>query len=172
MFGKFWGNHVNGKLIELIRLIHDYDQDIMIKTLPLQENGKYGSPQLLLTSKPSDECLEKIREMYRINLFQNDDNTEDYKYLMTIEPLRFAYEREWHYPGKHDSDKLPRSITHNKWDFDGYFYITDALDSYRRIAIIPYKSNTDFDSGHNLHKSEALALVKNIVRLLNNGELL
>lgn len=171
----FWGdgNYLNGKLEEILDLINKDDGDIVVCMLPLQEKGKYGSPQLLLSEKPSDNCLNKIRESYRIRLFQNDDGGDDYKYLMTIETLRFNFEEDWHFGGFSGTDNsLSKSVTHNRWDFDGYFYITDEFNSYRRIAIIPFKRNTGIDSGHNLYRDDALRLVKSIVKRLNNGELL
>ena len=166
MYGKFWGDHMNGKLIELLDLINEDNPEIIVSVLPLQEKGKYGSPQLLLSEKPSEECLEKMREMYRIRFFQNDDGGDTYKYLMTIETLRFSYEEGWHWDGG-----LSKEVTANKWDFDGYFYVTDATNSYSRIAIVPFRRNSGFDSGHNLSKPEALKLVKAIVKRLNNGDL-
>ena len=170
---RFWGdgNNLNGKLEEILDLIHK-DGDIVVCMLPLQEKGKYGSPQLLLSEKPSDNCLNKIRESYRIRLFQNDDNADDYKYLMTIETLRFNFEEDWQFDIGNRHSSLPKLITGNKWDFDGYFYITDEFNSYCRIAIIPFKRNTGIDSGHNLYRDDALRLVKSIVKRLNNGELL
>lgn len=157
---------MNGKLIRIMDTLSKDNSECMIKVLPLNEKGKYGSPQLLLSEKPSKECLDKIREEYSVHIFAATDVEDDYKYLMIIEPLRFAYEREWHWGGD-----LPKTITHNKWDFDGYFYVTDALNEYSRIVIVPYKSNTGFDSGDNLHEPEAERLVKAIVKRLNNGEL-
>ena len=157
---------MDGKLMELADLIFKDKDDIIIKELPLQKNGRYGSPQLLLTEKPSDECLEKLREMYEIRLFRNDDCNDGYKYLMTISTLRYAYEENWHI-----RDNLSRDVSGNSWDFDGYFYVTDAHDSYRRIAIIPYSMHAGtFDGGHNSSKSEALAMVKQFVKRLNNGD--
>lgn len=102
-------------------------------------------------------------------MFQNDDNNDDYKYLMTIQALRFAFEEAYHFQGYGDDEPLSKSVTGNHWDFDGYFYITDELNSYRKIAIIPFKVYDGFDSGYNLHRDEALILVKNIVNQLNNG---
>ena len=55
MFGKFWGNHMNGKLIELMRLISHDNEDIMIKTLPFLKKDNYGSPQFLMSDKPSEK---------------------------------------------------------------------------------------------------------------------
>lgn len=170
----FWGdrNNMNGKLEEIINIIHEDNKDIWISQLPLQEKGKYGSLQLMLSAKPSENSLEKLREMYSINLFQSEYETNDYKYLMVIEPLRFAYEEDWHHSSiTGDVKPLSKEIIANRWDFDGYFYVTDAFNSYRKIAVIPFKRNTGFDSGHNLHKPEAEILVKNIVKRLNNGEL-
>ena len=171
----FWGdrNYLNGKLDEILKLINEDNEDIFICMLPLQEKGKYGSPQLLLSEKPSENCLDTIREMYRIRLFQNDDGGDDYKYLMTIETLRFAFEEDWHWVGgRTDEFPLSKAVTGNSWDFDGYFYITDEFNDYRRIAVIPFKTNEGFESGHNLHRNDALRLTKNIIKQLNNGELL
>ena len=175
MFGKFWGDHVEGKLKEILDLIGDDNPDNMICVLPVMEKDSYGSPQLLLHEKPSQECLDKINELYRVRIFQNDDADDEYKYLMTISTLRFAYEQEWHLTGYNGESEIPLSkeVTHNKWDFDGYYYVTDSENDYRRIAIIPYSDRAyEFDGGDNISKHEALGLVKAIVRRLNNGELL
>ena len=166
MFDNFWGDHVDGKLTKILETIHEDNKECWVKVLPLNENGKYGSPQLLLSEKPSKDCLDRIREEYSVRIFQSEDSEDCYNYLMVIETLRFAYERVWHVSGD-----IPKTVTHNKWDFDGYFYVTDALNEYSRIVIVPYKSNTDFDSGDNLHEPEAERLVKAIVMRLNNGEL-
>lgn len=170
----FWGdrNGMNGKLDEILYIIAEDNKDLRVSVLPLQKNGKYGSPQLMVSEKPSEKSLEKIREMYSVHLFQNDEETDGYKYLMVIEPLRFAYEEDWHISSlTGDVIPLAKEVVSNKWDFDGYFYITDAFNSYRKIAVIPFKRNNDIDSGHNLHITEAEALVKSIVKKLNNGEL-
>jgi len=169
---NFWGDHVSGRIIELTDIIWEDNSEICIRELPLQENGKYGSPQLLLSEKPSDDCLEKLREMYRIRFFKNDDVNDDYKYLMTVETLRFSFEEDWHWNGVRNDkiQSLSKEILNNQWDFDGYFYITDELNSYRKLAVIPFKQSTDLDSGFNLERSQALTLVKNIVKKLNDGE--
>lgn len=171
---NFWGDNISGRIIELVDIIWEDNSEILIRELPLQENGKYGSPQLLLSEKPSDDCLDKLREMYHIRLFQNDDVNDDYKYLMTVETLRFSFEEDWHLDGvrKDEIQSLSKEVLNNQWDFDGYFYITDELNSYRKIAVIPFKQSTGFGSGFNLERSQALKLVKNIVKKLNNGELL
>ena len=170
----FWGdrNNLNGKLEEIIDLILSDNEELFVKMLPIQEKDKYGSPLLMLSDKPSEKCLDGIREMYRIRFFQNDNDSDNYKYLMAVETLRFAFEEDWHLSfGRTDEFPLSKAVTGNSWDLDGYFYITDGLDSYRRLLVIPFKRNEDFDSGHNLHRSDALKLTKNIVKKLNNGEL-
>ena len=168
MFGKFWGNHVKGKLIDIMDLIHEDNPDNMNKVLPTFEKGEYGSAQLLLESKPSNECLDKLKEFYQVRIFKDEDNT-DYKYLMSIEALRYAYEEGWHWGNK---DGITRDITHNRYDYDGYFYITDAFNEYRRIAIIPFSVHAyEFDGGDNMAKEEALSMVKSIVKQLNDGDL-
>ena len=171
----FWEemNFMDGRIHRIVKLIHEDNEEIYIKSLPTQEHKKYGSPQLLLSQKPSENCLDKLREMYRIRIFQNDDGGDDYKYLMTIETLRFAFEEDWHWTGgRTDEFPLSKEVTGNSWDFDGYFYITDEFNDYRRIAVIPFKTNEGFESGHNLHRNDALRLTKNIIKQLNNGELL
>jgi len=166
MFGKFWGDHMNGKLMELLKLIGDDDPDIVIKVLPL--NGKYASPQLLLSGRPSDDCFEKMKEFYRVRLFDNVGGEDDYKYLMIIETLQYSYEKEFHLGGS-----VPKHVTHNKWDFDGYYFITDTFDDYRRIAIIPFSDHAgELGGGSNISEHQALNLVKAIVKQLNNGGLL
>lgn len=175
MFGKFWGNYIEGKLKEILDHIGDDNPDNRICVLPVMEKDSYGSPQLLLQEKPSQECLDKIKELYRVRIFQNDDSDDEYKYLMTISTLRFAYEREWHYAGYYGQSEIPLSkkVTHNKWDFDGYYYVTDQENDYRRIAIIPYSDHAyECDGGPNISKFEALRIVKAIVRRLNSGDLL
>lgn len=168
MFGKFWGNHIKGKLIDIMDLIHEDNPDNMIKILPTLEKGEYGSPQLLLESKPSNECLDKLKEFYQVRIFKDEDNT-DYKYLMSIEALRYAYEEDWHWGNK---DGITRDITHNSYDYDGYFYITDAFNEYRRIAIIPFSVYAyESGGGDNMAKEEALSMVKSIVKQLNDGVL-
>lgn len=172
MFGKFWGNHIEGKLKEILDLICDDNPDNRISVLPVMEKDSYGSPQLLLQEKPSKECLDKIGELYRVRIFQNDDSDDEYKYLMTISTLRFAYEHDWHWAGHGAPEPLSKKVTHNKWDFDGYYYITDQENDYRRIAIIPYSDHAyEFDGGPNISKFEALNIVKSITRRLNNGDL-
>ena len=174
MFGKFWGNHIEGKLKEIMDSIWADNQDNTIKVLPVLEKEKYGSPQLLLNEKPSEDCLNKLNETYHIRLFRNDDNDDEYKYLMTIETLRFAYEHDWHHNGYYGQSEMPLSkeVTNNKWDFDGYYYITDSMNCDRRIAIIPYSDRAgEFDGGPNMPKFKALSMVKCIVKRLNNNSL-
>lgn len=168
MFGEFWGDHVKGKMIDIIDLIHEDNSDNAIKVLPTLENGQYGSAQLLLESKPSNECLNKLKEFYQVRIFKDENNT-DYKYLMNIETLRYAYEEGWHWGNK---DGINKDITHNRYDYDGYFYVTDTFNEYRRIAIIPFSVHAyELDGGYNLAKEEALIMVKTIVKQLNNGEI-
>ena len=170
MFGKYWGDHVEGKLIDIIELISKYDKNISIEVLQAQEKGEYGVAQLLITDKPPNECIETISEFYKVDFYtkDNNDDTGEYKYLMLIEPLRFSYEEDWHYGGGID-----KRITHNKWDFDGYYYITDSMNDYRRLCIIPYSDHAyEFDGGPNISKHEALKLVKSIVNGLNNNTLI
>ena len=172
MFGKFWGDHMNGKLIELMRLISDDNEDIMIKTLPFLKKDNYGSPQFLMSDKPSEKCIKQIEELYSIKFFRNDNAEDEYKYLVTLETLQYAYEQESHWT---ISNKTPlsKNVTGNKWDFDGYFYITDKLNDYRRIAVIPYSANAySLDGGYNLSEPEALEITKAIVKRLNNGDLI
>lgn len=164
----FWGDHVDGKLMDILKLIGDDNPDIQCKVLPALEKGIYGSPQVLLSDKPSSECLDKIKELYKVRIFTDEDNT-DYRYLMSIETLRYNYEQGWHF--KETTDL--KDILHNRWDFDGYFYITDSFNSRRRIAIIPFSSNAyEFGGGDNISKGEALIFVKSIVKQLNNGEII
>ena len=143
----------------------------MIKTLPLLENGKYGSPQLMISEKPSEECLDKIRELYRVRFFQNDETEDEYKYLMTIETLRFSFEEGSHWNGYGGEMPLSKEVTGNQWDFDGYFYVTDATNSYERIVIVPFRNSDGFDSSHNVSRHEALMIIKSIVKQLNEGTL-
>jgi hypothetical protein len=170
MFGDYWGDHVHGRLNDdILTLISDDNPDNMVKVLPTLKKGQYGSPQLLLSYKPSNECLDKLKELYRVRIFKAEDST-DYKYLMSIETLRFAFMEGWHF---RNNDGITREVTGNRWDYDGYFYITDSLNSYRRIAIIPFAMNAyKVDGGDNMSKEEALSLVKNIVKRLNNNELI
>ena len=175
MFGKFWGNHIHGKIVDFMDLISKDNEDIMIKVLPFLEKDHYGSPQFLMSDKPSEECIKQIEELYSIKFFRNDNAEDDYKYLVTLETLRYAYEREWHWTGGRVNSDVPlsRDVTGNKWDFDGYFFVTDKFNDYRRIAIIPYSRNAySLDGGYNLSEPEALEITKAIVRRLNNGDLI
>ena len=168
MFDKFWGDHVEGRLIDIFELINKDNPDNMVKVLPTLDKGEYGSLQLLLSDKPSGDCLDSIKELYAVRIFKAEDST-DYNYLMSIETLRFAFEEGEHW---RNDDGITREITGNIWDYDGYFYITDSLNSYRRIAIIPFAMNAyEVDGGDNMSKEEALSLVKRWVKQLNQGEM-
>lgn len=151
---KFWGNNKydsKHNIEEVLNLIPD-NITVKIMSQSKESNTTYNIPFFMLTDKlPQDTIkrMESLHEGYTINIFEN--TIEDkWKYLMTIEPLRYY------------SD-----ITHaNILDGRSEFRVYDKYGGVAPLVIIPFASS---ETNHLLQSmSQAEYICKNIVDDLNN----
>ena len=166
----FWGELSYGRINVIAKILFEDNENNTVKQLPLQENGEYGTLMLLTTEKLSEKCLDKLAEDYIVGMYDYTNGRQgqtEYNYLLILEPLRYTFVKTYHFA----DDALDKHTCGNRWDFEGYFYITDEYNSFAKIAIIPFTTSSGIESSHNLSEPEALEIVKKITKRLNDGAL-